>query len=349
MAIFPILAKEDMVSLRSDGTLPDHPVAFVDYDPSQGSPAAPGSEASIANLVREIGRPFTREQVVKQRAGRPITIEVLRETRTRTLIFVTDYVGSGKQVLDYIDTWFRNPSIRSWRSYGLIRIYIVAYAATAKGRDRIRAASKGSELSVVEVAPTVFDPAQWQEDDRMVELCKIYAARCRLWKPPLGFGNTGGLFASALSVPNNLPAILWESSAGRWAAFFVGRTMPAEMANTIGDFMPQRDIAHELRLARARRLAARYSLGQVSPRWAPFLTVLALSPGDDDSISERTGKPLPEVREIRATLLVLGLLDLDGDLTEFGRRAIARSGFRLRVVTAGLQGQDSPYYPRLTR
>jgi hypothetical protein len=349
VAVFPVLAKEDMTLLRPGETMPEFPVAFHDFDPSQGLPAAPGSEASMANIAREVGRGLIAHEMIKQDVEKPITIGTLREMRAKTLVFITDYIGSGKQVFDYVGAWYRNPTIRSWMSYGLIKSVVISYATSRVGHDAIRAISRAPELEVIEMAPSVGSPAEWQYRRDIVALCEIYAKRADLKEAPLGFADSAGLFASALSVPNNLPAILWESAPDRWMPFFEGRTMSAELANAIGDFVPSRDLVHELELAQERRLASRFVDGTVRSRWAPYLAILALLPADDTWVAERTGQTVPKIGAIRAALVQLGLVEANGEQTLSGRRAIERSRRQRRVVTAGLHGSNSPYYPRFTR
>lgn len=348
-AVFPVLAKQDMLPLDPEKPLPESPIAFVDFDPSQSLSAEAGSEALIANLVREVARPLPKVELIRQAQKRPITIDSLYAARCRALVLVTDYIGSGQQVAEYVRAWQRNPRIRSWISFGWLRIVVVAFAASGEGLQRVRDLDRPPEVLIHEAAPSTAAPAEWIQARKIEELCRNYASRARLRRPALGFRGSAGLFATAFSVPNNLPAILIESAPGRWVALFEGRTMSAEVSTAIGDFVPSRDIAYELRLARQSRLASRISDTTVNSRWADHLTVLALLPAEDEHLSQHIGKSLPEVRATRLSLIELGLVDSKGHPTDQGRRELQISRRGRRAVTAGLIGSDLPYYPRLTR
>lgn len=302
----------------------------------------------MAHLAREVARRFEPERVLKQDAKNPITLESLHAARVRTLIFITDYIGSGKQVVDYVSAWRRNPRIRSWMSFGWTKMLVISFAASAVGRTVVQSIPHAPELDVVEIAPSVDAPAEWAQQRDIVDLCMNYARRADL-TDALGFAESGGLFASSLSVPNNLPAILWKEAPGRWMPFFAGRTMSSELASAIGDFTPERDLVHELELEREKRLAERFAEGTVRSRWGPYLAEVALLPADDETVALRLGQSVLRTREIRSVLEQLGLVDADGVPTADGQKAISRSSRRPRTVTAGLSGKDAPYYPRLTR
>jgi len=347
VAVFPVLAKEDMQPLRSGGVLPDRPVAFVDYDPSQALSPAPGSEAQMASLVRDVARANIGDGVIRQNAKDPITLDRLRDRRVRSLVFVTDYIGSGKQVVDYLATWHRNPTIRSWMSFGWVKLFVVAFASSPQGLALVERPMRPPAVRVQEIAPSLASLSGEQERD-VERLCINYAKRAKLRKPPLGHAGSGGLFASAISVPNNLPAILIESN-GRWKALFENRSVASNLAAEIGTHAPARDLAHELRLAREERLAERFVEGELKPRWVSRLAVLALLPLAKAEIAQKTGYTLSKVDGILDSLREFGLVDVDGHPTPQGRNEIAHARRRRRRITAQLQGSSDPYYPRLTR
>lgn len=343
VALAPILAREDMRSHL--GThIPDQPIVFTHFDPSQDLDSEPGSEALMAHLIREVRRATPREMLVPT----PLTIEGLKNARARTLVCLTDYIGSGQQVSSYVDAWCRHPTIRSWRSYGLIKIVVIAYAATAAGRRLTEADRHVDELEVVEVVPARDHRTSAVADPKIEEVCRLYARRGGLNGPPLGHGGSAGLFASSFSVPNNLPAILIRRSS-RWTPFFTGRSVTAELSEEIGEHRPDVDMSEELARVGETRLAARYRNGHVDPRWHEIVGIMALLPKGDDEIALAIGSTLREVRKIRTVLADLCLIDESGRLTSAGKQVLASHRRKARIVSAGLNSDASPYYPRLTR
>lgn len=347
LAIFPVLAKEDMQPVRP-GALPNDPVAFVDFDPSQALSPAPGSEAHMANLAREVARTHSGRAVIRQGARAPITLARLLDRKVRTLVFVTDYIGSGKQVVDYVATWHRNPTIRSWMSFGWVKLIVVAFSSSPQGLTRVLSAERPPEVRVREIAPSLANLAIWEQERQVERLCTNYAKRADLSRSALGYAKSGGLFASSLSIPNNLPAVLVESK-GRWRALFDNRSVATSLVNEIGTYTPVRDLAHELSIAREERLAERFADGDLNPRWASRLAVLALLPSSEHDVARKTGYTLSRVSGVMGSLVELGLIDEDGQPTPQGRQEITQARRRRRIITARLQGSSDLYYPRLTR
>ena len=341
-AIVPILAQEDMQPLMG-AELPSEPSVFTDFDPSQDSGADAGSEALVGYVIREIRKSQSRRTVLPS----PVSLKELHDSRARTLLMLTDYIGSGRQVLDYVAAWHRHPTIRSWRSFGLLHTVVVAYAATMEGKRFVETTGQVDELRIVRVVPAMGDGAEG-EWGGLASLCRLYARRGRLRRPPLGFGGSGGLFATSFSVPNNLPAVLIERST-KWEPFFSGRSVPDALAREIQAHEPERDMSEELAGAGQRKLAARLREGRLDRRWHLFLAVLPLAARPDDELSLALGASLAQIRQVRALLEASHLIQTNGRLTQAGLRVLSRHRRKPRVVTADLAGEDSPYYPRLKR
>jgi len=141
-AFYPIRALDDFTDA-------DWPVAFVDFDPSWSIPAAPGSEALTANLLRNLAR--GRSDVL----GPDSDLDRLRSARCRSIVFVEDYAGSGDQCLEYADSWFANRTIRSWQSFGWVRIHVLLFAASPEAKVRICRDKRFSSVKIIEQAPSL--------------------------------------------------------------------------------------------------------------------------------------------------------------------------------------------------
>lgn len=214
-------------------------VAFSTFGLGDRISATPGSEGLIGNLIRDL----LRAPADTNRPWLPPTsnLESLRQQRCRSIVIVTDYSGTGTQLWSYAKTLVRHPSIRSWRSGGLLRIHAVAFAATPASFEMPRRPrSPLDQLWAAETAPT-FGDRPWTAGERAAveRLCRLYAQRGHR-NEALGYKSSRGLFATEAGVPNNLPFVL-RQRGGNWSPFFDGRTVPAELAGELGDYAPQLD------------------------------------------------------------------------------------------------------------
>ena len=118
-ALVPILSREDFEFLGEPLDTAS-PVVFTDYSPSQSISGNPGSEALFALLNREISTAGGDRYLAY-----PITRERMIERKVRNLVMVTDFIGSGRQVVEHAKTWLRNRTIRSWISGGFLSLFRV--------------------------------------------------------------------------------------------------------------------------------------------------------------------------------------------------------------------------------
>lgn len=342
VALVPVLSDEDLI--RPDGAEVDsQATAFVDFDPAQPLANNPGSEALIAQLIGELRRATVGASILPA----PLTLENMRQSRVRTLVCVTDYIGSGRQVLDYVAVWTRNPTIRSWCSFGWLKIVVIAYAATLAGKRALNASKNIHQVEVIEIVPGINELRRATPDGRAEEVCRIYAKRGRVG-PPLGHGGSAGLYASSFSVPNNLPGILIRRSS-RWMPFFDGRSVPVDLADEIGDYRPDVDLPAALESAGQLRLAARHRDGHIALRWQDFIAVLGLLPRTDEELAVALGRDLGATRSILQSLHGLALIDGSRAVTPAGRRVLASQRRKPRGGASVLTPNPAPYYPRNTR
>lgn len=340
VALVPILSIEDMLGV--DKELTPEPIVFDDFDPAQPIANAPGSEALMAHLIREVRKGFPATSFVSS----PLTREAMKESAVRTLLCITDYIGSGRQVIQYIEAWYRHKTIKSWRSLGWLKIVVVAYAATSEGKKLLEASPHIDELKIIEIAPGI-ERLRRDPDERIEEVCRLYARRGSLGYA-LGYRDSAGLFASSYSIPNNLPAILIESSV-RWKPFFDERSISANFAEVIGEQRPAVDMPQQLLDAGEVRLAMRIQSGEIDHRWHDHLVVLALLPREDVALALDLGVKLSTVRAILSSLEGLGLIDSAYRRTAEGRDTLKAHRLKSRVSFAGLVADPTPYYPRYKR
>lgn len=325
------------------------PTVFEDFDPTQGLLGAPGSEALAANLLRNIA--------LKDPSflGPASSLADLRAGRCRSIVFVEDYSGSGGQCLKYVNAWLRNKTIRSWKSYRLVKIHVLLYAASAAAYERIRADSRIASVKALEQAPSL-GYAGWSVDQEQAvrALCVKYAQRRSL---ALGFKDSGGLMVLQHTIPNNLPHILWQTgrrgrSTGPWEPFLPSRKFPADLtAFAAESHRPPVDYKSAAEKVGGSVLAAAVTRMTESDLQCLVLTLGACAEGARHTtrLVAETGMPKAKTEHALATLQRLGMTDDQHRLTDNGWQELRRRQWKPRGSQFRLPGSTDPYYPRALR
>ena len=183
----------------------------------------PGSEAIIANILTGI----SREAAYRGAIVGTLDLSNLRRRRVRTILLVDDFSGSGKRLRDFGKALRRHPTIRSWLSYGWVKMHVVAYAATAEATRLLRSTFGIDNVHLARACPT-FQNARWTAEQMadVEALCDAYCGTLHDYK--FGFRSSKALIAFEHTAPNNLPAILWRSR-GSWKPLFDGKAVPADL------------------------------------------------------------------------------------------------------------------------
>jgi hypothetical protein len=313
--------------------------------------ATPGSEGAVGNLIRS----FTGEDPDTSHDPwiHPRTpLEEVRNRRCRALVLVSDYAGSGKQVIDFAESFARNKTVRSWRSSGLVRIVVVIFAASTLARAAMEDSGAIDEVRVVQPAVSFADMEWSRADHEAIEaMCLDYAGRRQRWQA-LGFNESRGLFVMHTGVPNNTPYIL-RRRGGDWASFFEGRAFPEDLKSELGPYRATPAQLHAVAASvRQQRLARAVDSGKLSSPADLLAVVLALSSRSGRTIPELAHalrRPDAEVKEMVTFLIGVGMLTPAGELTPMGREELANAKRLARVVTAQLEGTEDPYYPHALR
>jgi hypothetical protein len=326
-------------------------VAFDTFGPGDPISATPGSEGFIGNLIRELVREPSS-------AGRrpwllpTATLEELRQQGCRSIVIVTDYSGSGRQLREYAMTLVRHPTIRSWRSGRLLRVYAVAFAATHAAFEMPhQRRAPLDNLWAVQAAPT-FGDRPWAASKRaeIEQLCQRYVQPRHRYEA-LGYKSSRGLLATEAGAPNNLPFILRQRGK-KWRPFFDGRIVPQEIVSELGDYEPefgadelvastgQVRLAHMPPSRNTRRVTAELLevLGLLNRRARPPAEVAAI-----------TGLGLQRVESLLAALTLLGLIDGDRQLTAAGVAELTAGKRAVREVAIMLKPSSELYYPSTMR
>ena len=326
---------------------------YRDFDPFSDLSAAPGSEAIAANIIRQVAGVRGRNPRILSPESR---LDDLRERRCRALLFVDDYAGSGRQSIKYLKSWLRNPTIRSWRSFGWLEVHLLLFASSRFSARRLRASAALDRLHVIETAPD-FHNASWskREIHSVQEFCKKYADPRRLERgEALGFAASGGLLVMQHSVPNNLPAVLLQERGPRgdpWTPLFPGRRFTPSLQGDLIEYRPREEFELDLREVKDRRLASALE-NESKGSQRPYLMTLAAIAGhsqDQELIADALATSTIRIDEITRSLHAWGLIDAHNRLTDSGWLTLRRTRMRPRKVAFALKGSDEPYYPQQLR
>ena len=176
-----------------------------------------GSEGIVANIVTNLSRLEPDRFVVQPSA------ELLRQKRVRHLVVVTDFVGSGTRVARFLSLLWNVRSIRSWRSYHKVKIWVLAYTGTQEGCRLIRAHRALPAVELVAECPTIRDAFNDAVRPVIVDLCQRYSPAK---KEPFGYKDVGALVAFSHGCSNDVPAVFHKGSTSiqrPWQALFPKR------------------------------------------------------------------------------------------------------------------------------
>jgi hypothetical protein len=143
------------------------------------------------------------------------TVNEMRLARVRRIVLVTDQIVTGQEAQQYAQYIIRNPSIRSWMSFGWIEVEILSHSISNGAL-----ATLGSNYPVhFEYLAKDFETSGWsvRELEEVRDFCRRYTSAS---KEPLGRGDVESLQAYGHTVGNGLPGVLRQpkrKGGGEWA------------------------------------------------------------------------------------------------------------------------------------
>jgi len=297
-----------------------------------------GSEGVVANVLTQLHKRHRKSTLLNPGA------DIIREKRARRFVLVTDFIGSGDRVINYLNAAWRLRTVRSWwsrRSHSGLCFEVVAYAGTEAGVERVKDHASSPTVSLVTRCPTiqtVFPPGKAKQ---MNQLCHRYAPP---GSKPLGYGEVGALLAFDHGMPNNAPSMFWKD-ARRWSAL-----VPARASSTAGSPY-QEPHTPEKERARIEASAKASDTGAIlrpTSLETIILSALRRSPRHSEAISGRLGMNVDDVSEILDRLKGWGWINASHQLTERGRMVASRL-IRQDRKSPLPQGDDTMYFPNALR
>ena len=273
-----------------------------------------GSEGVVANILTQFQR--SHKETVLLSPGP----DIIREKQVRRFVLVTDFIGSGDRVTDYLDAAWRLRSFRSWwsrRSSKGLHVEVLAYAGTLDGVAKVERHGSAPLVTLVTRCPTintVFPPSRSKV---LTRLCEIYAPT---GSRPLGYGGAGVLLTFDHGMPNNAPAIFWKSSKA-WSAL-----VPARSPSSVGSPFntPLTDEKARIRIETSARASSTGQTLLPVNLETIVLSALRRSPRQPEAISGRLGLKIEDVRTVLAKLKTWGWINDNHQLTERGRIIASR-------------------------
>ncbi|MGJ5898360.1 phosphoribosyltransferase-like protein [Streptomyces niveiscabiei] len=306
-----------------------------------------GSEGLVGNVIRESLGAYPD----KTRLSYPNSLDDMRNIRTRSILLVEDYCGTGDRVQGYVDHWMSNKTIRSWHSYGFIRFHVASYAISSRALKKLNRNPKIESVHYSTMAAD-FSSARWtlEEGNGIREICRKYS---KMPKMTLGFKESEALFVMQHTVPNNTPCILWQNrgkGVKDWVPLFTDRRMSPNMQETWSDYVLEQSLAQrELDL---RQLASRGELAATASGDAALVVIEMLQAAEQGiraevRLARHLGMTESRAAELKALCIQMGLLDIAGRLTDAGRSGLkeARPEPLEPAESSRLKGSALPYYP----
>jgi len=336
-----LFKEERRVPRRAFGAGPQPVQSTHAYDPEVGS------EGLIANVVTQI-----RRELPAKYLSHPGPDQI-RRRHVRTFALVTDFIGSGKRVCEYLDAAWRIASVKSWWSAGLLRFEVVGYAASAIGRKNVENHITKPLVTLVAGCPTIYTEFSDDNLDRIRDLCIDYDPRDRDEFDSLGFGGIGVLLAFAHGIPNNAPRLLHKSKRGGrepWNALFPAR-VTSNVNATFGRRSDNASIMQRLTRMGQIRLAEGPWVGEATEsakKMTLVLAALARGPRLEEIVARRTGLTLLEVRALINSAKALQWVDQRLRITDVGFNQLKHA----RSLREDLPLSNKPntfYYPKLLR
>ena len=309
----------------------------------------PGSEGIVGNIIRDVLGYRPKPAI----ASSPRTIARLKDVKPRTIVLVEDYSGSGTQVSGYVDSWMKHPTIRSWHSYGLIRFHIALVSASGAALGKMNRHRRITDIHYCEQAAD-FSVAMWSLEEQVAieEICLKYAFSP---KYALGFKNARGLLVLQHTVPNNLPAILWQpgtKAVQDWKPFFKDRRMSPQLQLALDDYKLEVDATAIAESIRQFKLGVALS-DQPNPTLRMILLVLAAAARrirDPAKLSVVLRTTLAAAEQTQKACRALNFLDQEARLTDLGRNELRRARARVSDIEPNrLRGNEGLYYPTQLR
>lgn len=314
--------------------------------PKQAYDLSVGSEGIIAWLVTDI---------CKQHPTRFISHpspDQIRRKRVRQFMLVTDMIGSGRRVCEYLDSAWKVASVKSWKSLGLMSFTVVSYTGTEKGVAFSESHKTKPSVRIARSCPTIFTEFNNEAAKNIRSLCIHYDPVDHDRIESLGYRGSEALVVFSHSCPNNVPRLLFKTDKkNSWRPIFPNRGT-ASSRNAFK--LLERE--NELRRKLARMNEVRLSLGDWMSLYSDeakcMLLVLAAigkGPKQSEAISRKTGLNIVLIDILIENATQWGWIDSNRRLTVSGKGQLNYARKANAAHNDTQKSVNDYYFPKLLR
>lgn len=305
-----------------------------------------GSEGIIAWLITDICKHNPKRFI-----SHP-SPDQIREKRVRHFMLVTDMIGSGRRVCEYLDAAWKVASVKSWKSLGLIDFSVVSYTGTEIGISLSKSHKTKPNVRIARSCPTIYTEFNTETANKIRSLCINYDPIDHDPIESLGYQGSEALVVFYHSCPNNVPRLLFKTNRKNdWKPIFPNRGTAS--SRTVFQLI-ERDSEVRRKLARMNELRLSRSdwMSMYSDEAKTMLFILAAiqkGPRQSEAISRRTGLNIALIDIYIENATQWGWVDSNRRLTASGKGQL---DYARRIRTT----HDNPatsvqdyYFPQLLR
>lgn len=310
-----------------------------------------GSEAKIANIIRQLCKRNPEKYL-----NHP-TIKSLRESKSDVIIFVDDFIGSGGRVSDFLDSFWREPTVVSWLSGKQIKFHVVAYSGTESGITFVEKHKSKPQVHIYRDAPS-FNSFAWDKErkDCVKRLCQKYGRIANKNRKNMWFGFKEGMSAIVFEhgCPNNTPAILWEPDfkGSGWKGLFPDRTVSSQVASVFPAEIVRGDLVQILEDVGQKKIANSGAIIRLGSDGQAALIVLALIAKGQrkrSTLSFATGLNVAQCDHILNECMKWGFITLNRRITPQGLDELNAARKAKLDKSISLDKGSDYYYPTQLR
>lgn len=304
-----------------------------------------GSEGIVAWLISELCQEHPKKFICHPSPGQ------IRQKRVRKFIVVTDIIGSGNRVYEYLESAWRVASVRSWVSLKYLSFEVIAYTGTSVGMKAVRCHKSKPAIDIVKACPTIKSEFDDEIFTKIKRLCTYYDPIDQDPVDSLGYKGGGVLIAFSHSCPNNIPRLLHKTKINFWEPLFPKRKT-TKMRHIFGEQSNEEELKKRLDRLHETRLAKGHWLPSFSKEGKKMLLLLAAlrrGPRFNEVISRKTGLIIPEIEILLEQAIQWNWVSEKRYLMEGGKGQLAHARKVKNTETSINEENKTSYFPKSLR
>jgi hypothetical protein len=310
-----------------------------------------GSEGLIAHLITQLVQ--EHPSLFLSHPGP----DSIRSEKVRRFFLLTDFIGSGARVTNYLNSAWRIASVRSWWSLRRLRFQVLAYSATDAGAQLVRNHRCRPVVTFAAPCRTIDNSFSPTRAAQLRALCVNYDPLGPDPVASLGYCGTGALLAFFHGAPNNSPRLLYSTNKqGSWTPLFPKRVTAALSEDFFVRPLSVEAVAESLRAMRQEALANSPTVAAASEEGQRLYMVLAAAakgPRTEMAVAGKTGLRAADVSLLAGRLVALGWLTPSWEVTAAGYAQLTHARTVAREPhndAKALDDAEKPfYYPQSLR